>query len=60
MLVVTQLLKLNPDVKVIVCSGNEIQIGRPDGGRNVVGVLSKPYTLRDLGRTMRRAEVLQD
>ena len=56
----TQLLKLNPDVKVIVCSGNEIQIGRPDGGRNVVGVLSKPYTLRDLGRTMRRAEVLQD
>ena len=56
----SRLVKLDKDIKVVICSGNQIEISGFESARNIVGVLPKPYTLRDLSRMMKLAEVVQD
>jgi CheY-like chemotaxis protein len=41
--------RINPDVKVIICSGyNEQEISQKFAGKGLAGFLKKPYTLAEL------------
>lgn len=54
------LVRLHDGVKVLLCSGNQIDAAGFNPEKNVVGILNKPFTLRDLSRLLRRAKVVQE
>ncbi len=54
------LVGIDQSIKVILCSGNDIRLNSWGDSENVVGVLPKPYTLKDLGKTLKNALVVQE
>jgi CheY-like chemotaxis protein len=50
-----KLVLINPDVKVILTSGNLIKSIEPDLEDNIVGNLPKPYTIQVLSEVMEQA-----
>ena len=54
------LVRLDDGVKVLLCSGNQIDSAGFSSEKNIVGILNKPFSLRDLSRSLRRAKVVQE
>ena len=52
-----QLVLLDSQVRVVLSSGNTVDDPQHEQSTNVLGLLPKPYTLKDLGRMLKQVSV---